>query len=134
MSVFLDHQLTWKVFHMGNNFSPPDFSGPSPYASLSINCAIADNNPRTFGKYTLKSFNSKIPITLHRKQFSMHTKVNGRGIDFADFEDMTSFRVDNGLANKTMQTMTPIFPITGEASDFLKPVARRSVSIISSPP
>lgn len=61
-------------------------------------------------------------------------KTYGSGIDLADFVRYTFFRAANGLAKRTIQTITPNFPIIGEANDLLTDVARSSVSVIKSEP
>lgn len=47
---------------------------------------------------------------VHRKQFTKHAKVNGKGIDFDDFCSMTCFNVAKGLANNSRQSTTPSAP------------------------
>ena len=83
---------------------------PSPYNTLSDTCARANVKPNTLGMYTLASFISYKPVTLHRKQLTRDASVKGQGIDLADLLVKTCCNAARGAANMEMDKTKPPQP------------------------
>jgi hypothetical protein len=70
-----------------------------------------------------------VTVTYHRKQFNMHVRVKGKGIDFALLVSITDLKDESGLINRTIQTNTANLPIKVAAKSLPRVTATSAVSV-----